>query len=753
MADKSGKSCDDDYIKMLYKKYFSSLVRKKYDETALALRTKFLREQLIQDGFSEVSIALKEEIDEINCKVKVKLVCTVGEQHRSIFIGNYFFTSEELQKRISKFSDSIGLVPLTLLAQDIKNEYLKKGFFEVKIETREEKNNNYFIVKEGPRALLTGLLIKESSYDQKFLEKNINFKCTKSNYYDEDELKKSVDALLFWYQSQGFLDIKILKKSIEESTPENYIFTLILNEGICYTYEKVTVPGYEEVIKNQKLFEDQSVNKSNSHVVFTYKKMQEQRIWLVNYFKQDGYLFVRCVPEIQKAENKVFVVWRVDLGNKINFGKTIVRGVTRLPYKRLLKEVAYQEGQVWSAQLLQETQEHIQKLGMYKQVSVFLDPEDAQNSLNAERQTIIQLQENDPFEIAIRCGFQQVSKNFGFKKGSTYKIGGSLLWRNPFNNADQLRVDGDFTRFERKFSASYLLPRTLDAPVLTTFKIYNNKYSQPVSLGHKATLYDALQQGFLISLTHNNYSAVSAGFNIGIELMETKNLSELLANAIDFNPNLIGKKIPYLLMEPNLFIDCLDDKLNPRSGFYSVVSLKGMFPFKESSYFIKAMAEHAFFKEIFSGSGVVFGIRARLGHIFRETFNRIMPPERFYLGGPHSVRGYQPDGCPPLGSFIDDKGLTQWVSKGGKTMINVNLETRFPLLLAPLQGVVFQDFGVLASDATQITHIGNSFASTGFGLRYTTPIGPLRFDIGWKWKKAYPEDCRYGWCLTFGHAF
>ena len=87
-------------------------------------------------------------------------------------------------------------------------------------------------------------------------------------------------------------------------------------------------------------------------------------------------------------------------------------------------------------------------------------------------------------------------------------------------------------------------------------------------------------------------------------------------------------------------------------------------------------------------------------------------------------------------------------------MINFNFETRFPLLIPPLQGVIFQDFGLLIGDFSLDSNLLNTgFASTGCGFRYITPIGPLRFDIGWKWKKAYEGDSRYGWCLTFGHAF
>ncbi len=118
------------------------------------------------------------------------------------------------------------------------------------------------------------------------------------------------------------------------------------------------------------------------------------------------------------------------------------------------------------------------------------------------------------------------------------------------------------------------------------------------------------------------------------------------------------------------------------------------------------------------------------------------------------MRGYQVDKCPPLGTYVDDQSEVRWIQQGGKTMLNFNTELRFPLFYKPVQGVVFQDFGILVERPQDLLVIPDKpLAATGFGLRYETPIGPLRFDIGWKWYRDHPDDPMYAWFLTFNHMF
>ena len=85
-------------------------------------------------------------------------------------------------------------------------------------------------------------------------------------------------------------------------------------------------------------------------------------------------------------------------------------------------------------------------------------------------------------------------------------------------------------------------------------------------------------------------------------------------------------------------------------------------------------------------------------------------------------------------------------------MVNFNAEIRIPLF-KNAAFVIFQDVGALSSDQFADFKLEHVAAGTGFGVRYLTPIGPLRFDVAWKWSKQVPDEHSYNWFLTFGHAF
>jgi outer membrane protein assembly factor BamA len=370
---------------------------------------------------------------------------------------------------------------------------------------------------------------------------------------------------------------------------------------------------------------------------------------------------------------------------------------------------------------------------------------------------MVKVQPDERFEVRTRAGFamQQVSKQFSFYK-MTYRAGGSFWIKNPFNCGDKLGLDVDASFAERKLVAEYGRPWLGSIPMDTVVQVYSNQFQQPGAVGTRKNLYEVSQTGTLFGL-RKEHQYINTGGNIGFEWMETKVsdreiFADRVARAINFEPYLLDKKIPYFTFEPSVTVDYVDNRLAPKKGVFVLYSIKGMIPMGRLSlngYFVRMLLEQSFYLPL---NPVVLAFRVRLGHIFHKDFSSIMPSERFYLGGANSIRGYERDLAPPLGVFHDEKRGPQYVPQGGKSMFNIILEARFPIYKR-FGLALFEDIGALSGHTFNDFWERGVLSATGFGLRFETPIGPLRFDLGWRWKATDPVRPSYAWFLTLGEAF
>lgn len=740
LSDAERKMVEDKITKLLLKR---SATKKLFDKAVVALK-----KWLTNKGFLDSIVTITESKNEKR-KTEILVTVVLEKRRKTIFFGNHYFSDHDLQKKLTDLVETEVFLPSSIAAQELQTDYEKKGYFSALVENADDGVDcDYFIIKEGKRCSIKKIVLKGvESFDKKWMEKHFFKTLQRARFFDDDRFQQALHECVTWYKKQGFWDVTVTKQDCIpfEADETKQTVIIVVDEGkqrFLHTVEVHHFPGpYDDLPFLNEL------NKAQGPLPFSADILSLQRTFLSKRLRDQGYLHARLVQRLKEEKNGYRVVWSCDKGPRVLFGKTITRGYTKVSYDRVMKLLSYEEGQLWSKEKVQQSLTALRSLDIFERVSLYPSFKDEASD---SRDMILMLKEDDPFEVKVRLGFAQVSKNFAFKKGSTYKAGGSFIWKNPLACADRFAVDVDYNRYEKKINASYKVPFLFDFPINTVFKAYANKYIQPVYIGSNKPLYQVLQQGFLMGVSKKNEHC-DLGLTAGFEWMETNDISLELAQAINFKTDLVDKKIPYFFIEPMVYADFLNETLNPTQGFFGLATIKGMFPFKESSFLIKFLAEQGTFIPF---DPAVVAIRFRAGHIFRREFNAVMPPERFYLGGPNSLRGYVQDYCPPLGKYIDDLGNVQYVPQGGKTMLNANFELRFPFKQQAVWGAAFQDFGILIEDVVA-EGIGASrpLAATGFGIRYMTPVGPLRFDIGWKWHKDRPEDSSYAWFLIFGNAF
>ncbi|MDW7760469.1 MAG: POTRA domain-containing protein [Acidobacteriota bacterium] len=174
------------------------------------------------------------------------------------------------------------------------------------------------------------------------------------------------------------------------------------------------------------------------------------------------------------------------------------------------------------------------------------------------------------------------------------------------------------------------------------------------------------------------------------------------------------------LLSSTMIWDRRDDSFNPEKGtFFSVVGEWAYPLFRAESDYIKTFLKFQIYRPVWTQLNFSFTTRLGLGR------GRMPIPERFFGGGSNSFRGETFDG---LGPKDPESGMPV----GGKAVFLLNFELKFPMLasLPDLGGAVFLDIGNVFSKRSDFDLLGFKSA-VGVGLRYRTPLGPIRFDLGW----------------------
>ena len=741
---------------MICDQFKKRLAKNYYARELINTETQELQTLLARHGYLHVDITLEEQISPAQRQVALLFIVQVSYKKKFSFEGNHFFSHQELLDSVLIFGRSTSLLPASILSEELIKTYHRKGFWSVTIDAQETPGAYHFIINEGARACVATIELRNLvSFDEQLLIKKFFLHVLRKRYYDAAEVEAGVEQLLAYLLRQGFWQAELLREYVEPIDADAYNIILIFDEGKRCFLQEVTVDSYPHLVATGPF---KQFSKAAHPVPFDVSIIDRQREWLMLQLQKEGYYQPRIKPECRNEDGNISLNWRVDVKDaQVKFDKTVVLGSTTFPFAFIQRELDYKIGDAWHPDVLRHSVSRLKKMEVFDSVNLAPDKDvDA-----PQKVMLLKLQKDDPYEIKMRLGLgaQHVTKSLT-TGGATYRVGGSFIYKNPLNAGDQFRVDADFTRAIRLVNGQYRRPWIFGLPINAELKGYTNRFEYPGFIGSQKNLYTVIQQGFLTNfagVSNNVDASVSTGFEVVDTFIDESTVDDVVfaqkvAEAINFRPDLLDKNIPFFQIQPTVMLYFLDNTINPTRGSFSVLSAKGMFPVAKlapRNFFIRLLLEQSFFIPLMP---FVVAVRFRVGHIFHPQLSTIIPIERFYLGGANSIRSYETDQCPPLGKVSDVDGEDLYVPQGGRSLVNLNLELRFPLYNR-LGGVVFGDIGALSANRLTEIRACDMLSGIGFGLRYNTPIGPLRFDFAWRGHKRDGVGRPYAWFLSFGNAF
>ncbi|HLN82662.1 MAG TPA: outer membrane protein assembly factor BamA, partial [Candidatus Binatia bacterium] len=430
--------------------------------------------------------------------------------------------------------------------------------------------------------------------------------------------------------------------------------------------------------------------------VFREAEYQQGEQILRTFFLEHGYAHVKTERKavVNVDERRVNIQYSVEPGPIAVFGATEVKGTDTVDPEIIKRELTYRSGETYSQSKVSESRDKILALDLFG--SVRIAPAETQGT-PAVVPMEIEVTEKSHREIRLGVGW-----------GTEDRFRTLLEWRhfNWLGDGRRLSIVGRYSSIAIRGAIDLVQPHFLTPRTRGALNLSYDQEDEETYLRHVGRFAPRLEQQFSRALT---------GFVL--YRFEYDKLNEIDSATVDaLGP--IRRKGFLSGPSAGMVWNTTDDPLNPKRG--EVVT----FGFDYGGWggdfnFYKMTAEGKKYIDI--GWQTIFASRLKLGLADSIGASENLPIfERFYSGGEKSVRGYVRRHLGPLSSIGDPLG--------GLSLVEGSLELRRPIW-KELSGAVFVDFGQVSKRSFDLP-FGNLQFSRGFGVNYTTPVGPLSLYVG-----------------------
>ncbi len=657
------------------------------------------------------------------------------------YVGNDEIEDQELREisGIKPF-EILSMSKIREASEKIEKLYEEKGFFLARVTTQltpsgegdnvkltfNVKENDKVRVKRvsfiGNKRLPSGklkgaMLTKEGGF--------FSF-VSGSGAYKQEAFDRDMQVLNLLYFNEGYVQVKIDRPQVYVTPDKKGIFISIrVEEGEQFKVGTVDFTG-DLLFSRSELFESTKIQDQD---IFRYQTLQEDLRALQAKYGDLGYAYANPIPRtrIREAEREVDVTFEIDKGQKVYIGRISTIGNSKTRDKVIRREMRVVEGELYNETRRRESEENIKRLGYFEEVNFNTKTPRGRNDI---MDIDVVVKERNTGTIQVGAGYS----NF-----NGFVLNGQVNQINFLGKGQKLGVSIDLSKRQSLYKLSFTEPYFMDSEWSTGFDLQR---SQRI-----LTEYSELKTGGAVRVGHP-LAPYLDGF-IRYKLDET----ELKVDADKGDPDLFPVATANGTTSSVTFTleyDRRDDRFAPSKGIFSSVALEYAGVGGTKSY-TKGFGTFRYYRKIFWD--LVWRNNLTYGFISSNDSSKPAPfNELFLLGGANSLRGFnwftigkrkrsQKEYDRAIGAGLSSAEAENQAMRpfGGSQQLFYNLEFQFPLIAeAGINGVVFYDVGN-AEDSIVLSELRQD---VGFGFRWFSPIGPLRFEWGFplKIEKRYNED-------------
>ena len=610
---------------------------------------------------------------------------------------------------------------------------LNKGFIDASVEASVAEDSEgalrvTFRVVEGAklkieRIVVTGNQFHTTKAILKVMdtsEKGFFSFISDSGIFKKDILETDVRKLEALYQNSGFLDSKISEPIVGRGK-KGLIVTIRIFEGRQYRVGEVRFSG-ESGIPEETLRKTVKLNRGD---LFNRETLLSDLLALTTLVNDEGYAQALVSPGVEKRKEYPVadVTYRFERGTKFRFGKVEISGNTKTMDRIVRRNLDVSDGRTYTATGLKTSKENLTRTSYFKDVKISTAPSTAPGEMDAK----VEVQEGPTGTLSGGLGYSSLDKIFGVIQ---------LSENNLFGRGWKASLNSQFGARRTTYSIDFRDPHFLDSDFSLLLSAYNTRvlytdFERKANGGRAGLGYNFTRfTNASLSLRADTTRILQVGTAVSQVLLDefARGLQHTRSLTFSLNRNTTDK-----------FIDPSRGSVQSGTVEYAGGPLGGDSRFVK--YFLNAKAFYPV------TASTVFSWNALWAHAVPTVSGGEIPIfERFFLGGPYSIRGFRSRELSP-------KDPNTGEAIGGNKELIGNLEYLFPLVPEiAFKGVVFFDVGNTWEQGKWPWTGDQLRYAYGAGVRWYSPMGPLRFEWGWNLKPG-PGEAKRVMEFTIGTAF
>ena len=724
-----------------------------------------LRTFLVDEGYLGAAVLITPgDYDPRSNTVPLTLEVTAGPKI-AVQVNGARLGKSERRKLLPIYAE--GAVDEDLLQEgrrNIRDYFQREGYFDADVEVSSQQNDGageqtiVYNISRGERYKLTGISFDGNHYfTAALIAARMQLQAASfASYgrYSQQLMREDTDAIRSLYLSNGFLQAEVTPEvdNASHGKKNNLLVKFHIVEGKQTLISSLQIDGNESVTMQDLL----GVIGSTEGQPFSEAGVASDRNNILAYYYNDGFPEARFVEQlVNTAPDRIALTYHITEGPRIEVSRVLLTGYQYTRPGIIARQVEVRaEGPLREGDVV-DSERQLYNLGIFNRVQIAPQNPDG---TDPDKSVVVDVREGNRYTIGYGGGFevQRIAGGSANPNGTTLQASPRGIFEiarnNMFGRAQTLSFTGRASTLEYRATSNYSAPNFLTNRSLTLqFTAYADK-SQDVD-----TFTSTRLQGG-IDLVHKLTPASSLVYQYFYRRVQASNINKTI------NPEqipLYSQPTQVSGVDITYARDRRDNPADATVGSFNTMDVSNTF---------KAVGSSAdFFRLSFQNStfypfhrAFVFARSMRFGYE-QPWDNTVEPndasctpplgsstvpcetiplPERFFAGGGASLRGFSLNQAGP-------RDPVTGFPVGGLAMLTFNQELRFPMKLPwignRLGGTVFYDGGNVYSDighvtlrwkSPSVTDVNYFSHTVGFGVRYPTPIGPVRLDIGYQLNPA-----------------